>query len=109
MKKLIFCSLVVMLAGCVAPGNETKWVKQATSEQNKQKIALDDCKALANKKAGEAPISQPLLKCSTRYDTSCSFSQKKVTEQNKKAQQDWQQVFDSTIQSCMGDKGYDKG
>jgi hypothetical protein len=109
MKKLIFCSLVVMLAGCVATENETKWVNQATSEKNKQKVMLDDCKVLANKKAGEAPISQPLLKCSTRFDPSCSFSQNKIKEQNKEAQEDWQQVFDSAIQSCMNDKGYDTG
>ncbi|MFT6587372.1 MAG: hypothetical protein ACJAVU_003526, partial [Cognaticolwellia sp.] len=35
--------------------------------------------------------------------------QKKIKEQNKEAQEDWQQVFDSAIQSCMNDKGYDKG
>lgn len=108
MKKIIFCSLVIALFGCANQGNETKWVKQTNTEQDKQKAALNECKALASEQAGEAPISQQIPKCSRKYNPSCSFTQEKVAGQNEKTQEDWQQVFDTVIQSCMDEKGYEK-
>jgi len=106
MKKIIFCSLIVMLSGCISSDEPTQWVKQTNIEKNKQETALTKCKTLASEKAGQSPVRKDLPNCSTKYDSSCSFSRGKVKAKNIEAQDAWQHTFDSVVQSCMDKEGY---
>jgi len=97
-----------MLSGCATQGEQSKWVKQTSTELSKQQTALNQCKAIAKEQTGEPPIQQQKPNCSKKYDSTCSFSRSKVSETNRNTQKEWQQNFDSIIKSCMDQKGYQK-
>lgn len=111
MKRFIFCSLTIMLFGCANQNQTagTDWVEKPSPEENKKNVALNDCKTIASDKAGKRPTHTQTPRCSPRFDPSCAFTQSEIADKNKEAQQAWQQTFDSTLQLCMNNKGYEKG
>ena len=110
MKRVMcFSVILISLFGCASQEKQKTWVKRTNTEQNKEKMAINDCKLLAYKQAGQRPIAQQVPQCSGGFNPSCSFSQGQTRGQNQKAQTEWQELVNSAFQNCMYEKGYEEG